>query len=567
MFQIRAVPTSGSFAIIVAVLTFTAALPARAGHDAELDDLQMVLEALEAASHEIQLEMLAAGLGEVARTHGWEGSCGDALWTYARAPYDLRTAQVAAALEDCPVLCPSPALRGEVMLRVAAMPEGLRTGIVASACDAEGPDPVFGGDLAPLRAQMPLVEYWAFRAGFTQLEQRLDQIGGERAAAIGVEYREVIGEVAARLSLYLPPPQLAQRLPATTSMRPAQAPTSVVATKESVSVHGEIICSLTNGAVSEDQLDGRRIPALANALEGVGESALLQIDRDLTSELLIQVLTSGAVAGITRFELAGLRADGSRQAVISASIPLLAGYLGTSGMELDSVPLNLAVVIDESGYRLAGSASVLDSAAGAVQLPTEDGEYPYASLTELLSRIKEEYPDEDQVNLVLDAEVPYHVVVSTLDACRGPSMAESVETEYLFPHAVVAVGVGQGLGSGGGKVERSATGMGAFGGAPVILGALDKTAISDEVHRHLAQIRFCYQRELTKQPALSGKVVLKFVIANDGTVSSVDVKETTLAQPDVESCLCDVTRRMEFPEPRGGGICIVSYPFIFKPAE
>jgi hypothetical protein len=34
------------------------------------------------------------------------------------------------------------------------------------------------------------------------------------------------------------------------------------------------------------------------------------------------------------------------------------------------------------------------------------------------------------------------------------------------------------------------------------------------------QIRYCYQRELTKNPELGGKVVVKFVIAKDGTVSS-----------------------------------------------
>jgi len=401
-----------------------------------------------------------------------------------------------------------------------------------SGHDAEGPDPVFGGDLATLRAQMPLVEYWAFRAGSIQL---------------------------------------AQRLPATTSFRPAQAPTAVVVTKESIALHGEIICSLIDGAVPEDQLAGRCIPALVDALGAPGESLLLQIDRELTTELLIQVLTSGAAAGVSRFELAGLRVDGSSQAVVSTSIPLLAEYLGTSGAEPYLVPLNLAVVLDDTGYGLAGNASVLAPETGVVRLPLEGTEYPYAALTELLSRVKEEYPDEDQVSLVLDAEVPYHVVVSTLDACRGGAGG----AEYLFPAPVIAVGVGQGSGGlatfgygyGGGGFGPKVVDSGASGGSPIILGALDKSSIETEIREHLAQIRYCYQRPLTLQPNLSGKVVYKFVISADGTVSSVEVKETTLAQAAVESCVSEVIQKMEFPPPRGGGIVIVSYPFIFRPAD
>jgi hypothetical protein len=33
---------------------------------------------------------------------------------------------------------------------------------------------------------------------------------------------------------------------------------------------------------------------------------------------------------------------------------------------------------------------------------------------------------------------------------------------------------------------------------------------------------------------------------------------------DVEGCLTDRIRRWIFPEPKGGGIVIVKYPFVFK---
>ena len=33
------------------------------------------------------------------------------------------------------------------------------------------------------------------------------------------------------------------------------------------------------------------------------------------------------------------------------------------------------------------------------------------------------------------------------------------------------------------------------------------------------QIRYCYQRELTKNPSLGGEITVKIVIAEDGSVS------------------------------------------------
>jgi hypothetical protein len=79
------------------------------------------------------------------------------------------------------------------------------------------------------------------------------------------------------------------------------------------------------------------------------------------------------------------------------------------------------------------------------------------------------------------------------------------------------------------------------------------------------QIRYCYQRELTKNPALGGKIVIKFTIAKDGTVSQASTKSTTMSNSAVENCIVGRFMRMQFPEPKGGGIVIVSYPFLFSP--
>jgi Ca-activated chloride channel family protein len=103
-------------------------------------------------------------------------------------------------------------------------------------------------------------------------------------------------------------------------------------------------------------------------------------------------------------------------------------------------------------------------------------------------------------------------------------------------------------------------------GDPIILGALDRHLVDTVVRRHGNQLRYCYQRELTKRADLAGKVTMKFVIAKDGTVSSATTKSSTLSSDPVESCLEGRFMKMQFPQPKGGGIVIVSYPFAFSPA-
>ncbi|MCO4768816.1 MAG: FHA domain-containing protein [Deltaproteobacteria bacterium] len=122
-----------------------------------------------------------------------------------------------------------------------------------------------------------------------------------------------------------------------------------------------------------------------------------------------------------------------------------------------------------------------------------------------------------------------------------------------------------GYGRGGGYYGQKGGGAPGVGaGDPIVLGALDKSIIDRIVKKHLPQIRYCYQKELNKNPKLFGKMVVKFVIAKDGSVSSSSTKTSTLKAPIVENCVHSRFMRMRFPSPKGGGIVIVSYPFVFN---
>ncbi len=99
----------------------------------------------------------------------------------------------------------------------------------------------------------------------------------------------------------------------------------------------------------------------------------------------------------------------------------------------------------------------------------------------------------------------------------------------------------------------------------IILGALDRSQIDGVIKNNLSKFRYCYQRELTKDPSLGGKVTVKFTIAKDGQVSASKTKASSVGNAAVEGCLNKTMMKLKFPQPKGEGIVIVAYPFLFSP--
>jgi TonB family protein len=122
-------------------------------------------------------------------------------------------------------------------------------------------------------------------------------------------------------------------------------------------------------------------------------------------------------------------------------------------------------------------------------------------------------------------------------------------------------GYGEGIGGLGKKAERD---INISAGSPIIMGSLDKEIIRRVIKEHIAQIRYCYEKELVRNPGLFGKVATEFVISANGTVQSADVTQSTLGNPEAERCITAKIRTWQFPKPKGGGIVVVKYPFLFK---
>ena len=98
-----------------------------------------------------------------------------------------------------------------------------------------------------------------------------------------------------------------------------------------------------------------------------------------------------------------------------------------------------------------------------------------------------------------------------------------------------------------------------------IKGALDKDVVRRAIRRAMPSLRYCYEQALAATPSLQGKVVVYFVIAANGAVTSSTT--TKGIQADVDACVAKKIGLLSFPAPSDGKEVKVTYPFIFARVE
>ncbi|HWV38393.1 MAG TPA: AgmX/PglI C-terminal domain-containing protein, partial [Vulgatibacter sp.] len=100
-----------------------------------------------------------------------------------------------------------------------------------------------------------------------------------------------------------------------------------------------------------------------------------------------------------------------------------------------------------------------------------------------------------------------------------------------------------------------------------VVGGLSKEVIAEIIRRHWNEIKYCYERELQKDPNLQGKVEIAFTIDATGSVSEAAASQDTVGgNGAVGRCMVQRVRRWKFPEPKGGGQVMVTYPWVFRAA-
>jgi hypothetical protein len=145
-------------------------------------------------------------------------------------------------------------------------------------------------------------------------------------------------------------------------------------------------------------------------------------------------------------------------------------------------------------------------------------------------------------------------------------------------------GLGHGLGGGPGfGIGRGPGGPGGIGrghdilpsnyvpkgvsmrvGDPKVNGRIPAEVIQRIVRQNFGRFRLCYEDALRTNPALTGRVAVKFVIDRSGGVGMAADGGSDLPDQKVVSCVVRGFQNLSFPEPEGGMVT-VTYPLVFSP--
>lgn len=168
---------------------------------------------------------------------------------------------------------------------------------------------------------------------------------------------------------------------------------------------------------------------------------------------------------------------------------------------------------------------------------------------------------------------------NAMGGLRGSEMGDAGGAGGLGTRGTGAGGGGNSLGIGGLGTHGHGRGTGGYGnidlggrgkgttrivpGRTIIQGSLSKEEIGRVIRRNLARFKYCYEKQLNSNPNLGGKISIYFTIAPTGSVARASVRETSMNDANVEACTVKVMNSLVFPKPRGGGIVVVTYPFVF----
>lgn len=121
-----------------------------------------------------------------------------------------------------------------------------------------------------------------------------------------------------------------------------------------------------------------------------------------------------------------------------------------------------------------------------------------------------------------------------------------------------------GTGNGFGSKDQVAIVPG--GAEEEFVGSIDKDAVRRVVRSALSAFKACYDRELSKDKSLEGKVVVSWEIHERGVAKNAKVlkDKSTIGNAAVEECVRSRMLSLRFPEPPGGTIAEVTYPFHFR---
>ena len=93
---------------------------------------------------------------------------------------------------------------------------------------------------------------------------------------------------------------------------------------------------------------------------------------------------------------------------------------------------------------------------------------------------------------------------------------------------------------------------------------VDKAALGRYIRSHLGAIQGCYERELKLNPALKGKITVRFVVTTAGRVGDASIDDDSVHDDAVSSCVLMRIRNWVFNFHPDEDAPVI-FPFIFHP--
>jgi len=197
---------------------------------------------------------------------------------------------------------------------------------------------------------------------------------------------------------------------------------------------------------------------------GATVAPVIWADQTTSFRVLSEVLYTVGMAGFSRFQLAARDGDDEPVAIRFTFPRIRAARATVLTAPGDHPRLNLTVAVTYRGFLVSvqgetqkGPGGELPTVKCKVELvkgrcpvwfsPSRGGgqwveRYDHAGLRALLQKIKKKWPEERKVIVMAANEIPYQVLVGTLDTTRGSSTDKCTGADgCLFDEPVLAAGV------------------------------------------------------------------------------------------------------------------------------
>ncbi len=104
----------------------------------------------------------------------------------------------------------------------------------------------------------------------------------------------------------------------------------------------------------------------------------------------------------------------------------------TTGAPASTSPnFAIEVIVRKAGLEIANGSSV------EAAIPLKDGKYDLKKLSEMLLRLKAQYPQKEDATVLMEPKIEYDYLVQVMDAVRGAEVRsegrKEIEKIVLFP--------------------------------------------------------------------------------------------------------------------------------------